>query len=65
MDKLKGVTHRQFAKVEVVAAENSAGAYVQVDGELAGTLPVRVRLGPETVKVLAPAAYWARREDHG
>ena len=65
MDKLKGVTHRQFAKVEVVAAENSAGAYVQVDGELVGCLPVRVRLGPETVKVLAPGKYWARNEGHG
>jgi diacylglycerol kinase family enzyme len=54
MDKLQGVTHRQFAKVEVVAAENSVGAYVQVDGELAGSLPARVRLGPEKVKVLAP-----------
>lgn len=60
VDKIKGVTHRQFAKVEVVAAENSAGAYVQVDGELAGTLPVRVRLGPEKVKLLAPGEYWAR-----
>lgn len=65
MDKLQGVTHRQFAKVEVVAAENSAGAYVQVDGELAGSLPVCVRLGPEKVKVLAPGEYWARREDNG
>ncbi len=65
MDKLKGVTHRQFAKVEVVAAENSAGAYVQVDGELAGSLPVRVRLGPETVKVLAPGKYWARLKSNG
>ena len=65
MDKLQGVTHRQFAKVEVVAAENSAGAYVQVDGELAGSLPVRVRLGPEKVKVLAPGEYWARRENNG
>lgn len=65
MDKLKGVTHRQFAKVEVAAAENSAGAYVQVDGELAGSLPIRVRLGPEKVKVLAPGEYWARREGHG
>jgi diacylglycerol kinase family enzyme len=65
MDKIKGVTHRQFAQVEVVAAEHSAGVYVQVDGELAGSLPIRVRLGPETVKVLAPGRYWARREGNG
>lgn len=65
MDKIKGVTHRQFAKVEVVAAADSSGAYVQVDGELAGTLPIRVRLGPETVRVLAPGKYWARREGNG
>jgi diacylglycerol kinase family enzyme len=65
MDKLKGVTHRQFAKVEVVAAEDSAGAHVQVDGELAGSLPVQVRLGPEKVKLLAPGEYWARLEDRG
>lgn len=65
MDKLKGVTHRQFAKVEVIAAENSAGAYVQLDGELAGSLPIRVRLGPETAKVLAPGKYWERLERRG
>ncbi len=58
--KLKGVTHRQLAMVEVMAAENSAGVYVQVDGELAGTLPVRVRMGPENVRLLAPSTYWSR-----
>lgn len=60
LSKLKGVTHRKLAMVEIMAAENPSGAYVQVDGELAGTLPVRVRLGPENVRLLAPSKYWSR-----
>jgi diacylglycerol kinase family enzyme len=65
MNRLKGVIHRQFASLEVVGVDGAAGGYVQVDGELAGSLPVRINLGPAKVKLLAPRRYWARIEKNG
>ena len=65
MNRLKGVIHRQFASLEVVGLDGASGAYVQVDGELAGCLPVRINMGPAKVKLLAPPEYWARREGNG
>jgi diacylglycerol kinase (ATP) len=65
MNRLKGVIHRQFASLEVVGVDGAAGAYVQVDGELAGSLPVRITMGPAKVRLLAPTEYWARREGNG
>lgn len=65
MNRLKGVIHRQVAGLEVIGADGARGAYVQVDGELAGSLPVRISMGPEKVKLLAPRKYWARHEGDG
>ena len=64
MDRLQGGVRRQGATVDVVGlgAEN---VYVQVDGELAGSLPIRVRLGPERLRLLAPPAYWNQVDQHG
>lgn len=64
LDRLKGVIHRQFATVEVVGQE-TAGVYVQVDGELAGSLPIEVRLGPEHLNLLGPPEYWSRLKVDG
>lgn len=65
MNRLRGVIRRQSASLEVVGVAGARGAYVQVDGELAGALPVRINMGPAKVKLLAPQRYWSRHEAHG
>lgn len=58
----RGVERRSAAKVELRAIDPSSRVHVQVDGELAGELPARVRLGPETVRVLLPPEYCDHQE---
>lgn len=59
LERFDGVKWRQARQVELLPSENPH-VYVQVDGELAGRLPARVRMGPERVRVLLPKAYCAR-----
>ena len=61
LHRFKGVQRRRSSRVELRAAD-SPHVYVQVDGELAGRLPAIVRMGPETVRILAPEEYWRRYE---
>ncbi len=58
LERFDGVHWRQARDVDLSARE-SPHVYVQVDGELAGRLPARVRMGPERVRVLLPKAYCA------
>lgn len=58
LERFKGVQWRRARQVELLAGE-SPHVYVQVDGELAGRLPARVRMGPERIRVLLPRAYCA------
>lgn len=58
LKRFEGVKWRQSHGVELLAS-SSPHVYVQVDGELAGRLPARVRMGPERVRVLLPKAYCA------
>ena len=57
----KGVERRRADRAELLRDDNP-NVYVQVDGELAGSLPALVRMGPETVRILAPEPYWRRYE---
>lgn len=58
LELFQGVKWRQAREVEMLATD-SPHVYVQVDGELAGRLPARVRMGPETARVLLPKPYCA------
>jgi YegS/Rv2252/BmrU family lipid kinase len=55
-EKMKGVT---FVRGRSVACQIPDGAriYAQVDGELAGTLPMKAEFMPEAISLVAPAAY--------
>ncbi len=61
LGRFKGVQWRRADRIELLAVD-SPHVYVQVDGELAGRLPATVRMGPETVRILAPEPYWNRYE---
>lgn len=45
-------------------APDSGQIFVQVDGELAGSLPVTTRLLPDAITLLAPSAYLGRERVH-
>ena len=59
LDRFSGVRRRRAREVEFRGAGSKKNVYVQVDGELIGRLPARIRMGPETVRLLLPPAYVA------
>lgn len=59
MDWAKNISRRQLGTVEVTGS--GEGKFpVQMDGELVGSLPIRVEMGLERLRLLAPPEYWAR-----
>jgi diacylglycerol kinase family enzyme len=40
-----------------IAAADGRTAYVQIDGELGGTLPAEIRIVPDALTLLAPEGY--------
>lgn len=59
MDWAKNLSRRQLGTVEVTGSGEEK-LPVQLDGELVGSLPIRVEMGPERLRLLAPPEYWAR-----
>ncbi len=55
-----GVQRRRAKTLELSSADGSR-VYVQTDGELAGEAPAKVRMGPETVRILLPPEYGGRQ----
>ena len=55
-----GVNRCQARTIELIGADPSA-VHVQTEGELVGSLPATVRLGPERIKVLPPSPTSPRR----
>jgi diacylglycerol kinase (ATP) len=55
---MKGVTVLRTDRV-VISCPSDGGAYVQVDGELAGVLPAEVRVVPDALTLLMPEDYAA------
>jgi diacylglycerol kinase family enzyme len=56
---LPGVTILRAREIEI-AASAQGPAWIQIDGESAGLLPARVRIAPQPVRLLLPAAYGRR-----
>ena len=63
LDRFRGVRRRRATEVEFVSTTPSPHVHVQVDGELIGKLPAKVRMGPETVKLLLPRQYLQGRPE--
>ncbi len=59
MDWAKNLSRQQLSTVEVIGSGEEK-IPVQLDGELVGSLPIRVEMGPEKLRLLAPPEYWAR-----
>lgn len=59
LDRFRGVRRRRATEIELRNSEQSPHVYVQVDGELVGELPAKVRMGPERVRLLLPPRYVA------
>jgi diacylglycerol kinase (ATP) len=57
---MKGVTVLRTDCARLTAPRDSR-AYVQVDGEYAGHLPVEIRIVPDALTLLVPPTYGARR----
>ena len=59
LDRFSGVRRRRASEVEFQNSGHSPHVYLQVDGELVGKLPAKIRMGPETVRLLLPPEYVA------
>ena len=57
LDRFRGVRRSRATEVHLSSSEESPNVFVQVDGELVGKLPARIRLGPEAVRLMLPAPY--------
>ena len=53
---MRGVTVLHADRVTIAAADGRT-AYVQIDGELGGTLPAEIRIVPDALTLLAPEGY--------
>jgi diacylglycerol kinase (ATP) len=53
---MKGVTVLRTSHVKL-ACEQNPDVYIQIDGEFAGQLPAELRIVPDALTLLAPAAY--------
>lgn len=60
--RFRGVQWRQARAMELLPS-NNPHVYVQVDGELAGRLPARIRMGAARIRVLLPAAYASKHPE--
>lgn len=58
-EKMKGVTFLRGRSVTCQIPDR-ARIYAQIDGELAGTLPLTAKFMPEALSLAAPASYWIR-----
>lgn len=58
-EKMKGVT---FLRGRSISCQIPDGAriYAQIDGELAGTLPMTAKFMPGALSLAAPASYWIK-----
>lgn len=61
-ERMKGITFLRGRSVTCLQSSEGPGIYVQVDGELAGTLPVTAEILPEAITLLVPPSYWAREQ---
>jgi diacylglycerol kinase family enzyme len=55
---MSGVTVVRADQVTIAAADDRR-AYVQIDGEIGGTLPAEIRIVPDALTLLAPKGYGA------
>jgi diacylglycerol kinase family enzyme len=53
---MKGVTLVRTRELELSYTEDP-GVYVQIDGEHAGRLPVRLRIVPKSLNLLVPSEF--------
>jgi diacylglycerol kinase family enzyme len=53
---MSGVTVVRADQVTITAADGRR-AYVQIDGEIGGTLPAEIRIVPDALTLLAPEGY--------
>jgi Sphingosine kinase and enzymes related to eukaryotic diacylglycerol kinase len=56
LTKMKGVTLLRTRELELSYTDDP-GVYVQIDGEYAGRLPVRLRIVPQSLNLLMPAEF--------
>ena len=61
-ERMSGVTFLRGRSVTCQSISGGVGPYVQVDGELAGRLPITVEILPEAITLLVPQSYWAREQ---
>ncbi len=61
VDRIDGCTVLRGRSV-TCPAPNSGGIYVQVDGELAGQLPITADILPDALTILVPPEYLAREQ---
>lgn len=61
-EKMKGITFLRGRSVTCQVADGSR-IYAQIDGELAGTLPMAVEFMPEAISLAVPAAYWNKERN--
>jgi diacylglycerol kinase family enzyme len=59
LNRLSGMSGVTVVRADMVtiSAANGRRAYVQIDGELGGTLPAEIRIVPDALTLLAPAGY--------
>ena len=53
---MRGVTVVRTDRVTISAADDRR-AYVQIDGEIGGTLPAEIRIVPDAITLLVPDGY--------
>ncbi len=61
LDRINGCTVLRGSSV-MCQASSGCGIYAQIDGELAGELPISADIIPEALTLLVPAAYLAREQ---
>ena len=61
-DRMKGCTVMHARSV--ICHAHDPQVYVQLDGELAGTLPIKVEIVPDALTLLAPPDYVAREQSY-
>ncbi len=66
LNRITGMRGCSVVRGQTVECEQPAGneIYVQVDGELAGSLPARAEIMPGALTILAPSSYLSRERAH-
>jgi diacylglycerol kinase family enzyme len=59
LDRLRGMSGVTVVRADqvTISAANGRRAYVQIDGEIGGTLPAEIRIVPDALTLLAPEGY--------